>query len=156
MKKTTILFLSLCLVNLIAAQERVIKISSPASEKKIIIKENKRIKIRTVDGQKISGRFSIEDNRVIAIKDQKIALSDIESIKRNPLLLSVFSSGFLIYGGALAVGMGAIIGIFIESSGFLLAIPGAAMIYAGIKSPNILKNYKAEDSWSYELILTYK
>ena len=148
MKKTTILFLSLFLVNLMAAQERARKISSPASEKKAIIKENKRIKIRTADGQRVSGRFSIEDNSAIIIKDQKIALSDIESIKRNPLFLSVFSSGFLIYGG-----MGAIIGIFIESSGFLLAIPGAAMIYAGIKSPNILKNYNAEDNWTYELIL---
>ena len=153
MKKTTILFLSLFLVNLMAAQERARKISSPASEKKAIIKENKRIKIRTADGQKVSGRFSIEDNSAIIIEDQKIALSDIESIKRNPLFLSVFSSGFLIYGGVLAVGMGAIIGIFIESSGFLLAIPGAAMIYAGIKSPNILKNYNAEDNWTYELIL---
>ena len=71
-------------------------------------------------------------------------------------LVNLIAAAPLIYGGAFAVGMGAIIGIFIESSGFLLAIPGAAMIYAGIKSPNILKNYKAEDSWSYELILTYK
>lgn len=87
------------------------------------------------------------------IKDQRIALSDIECIKRNPLFLSLFSSGFLIYGGMLAVGMGAIIGIFIESRGFLLAAPGAAMIYGGLKSPNVLRNYETADNWTLQMII---
>ncbi len=150
--KITLVFFSLIFANLLFAQEKAIKISSSTSEKEVIIKENKRIKIKTVDGQKISGRFHIDHNKAIVIKDQRIALSDIESLKRNPLFLSIFGSGFLIYGGALTVGMGAIIGMFVEASGFLLAIPGAAMIYAGIKSPNILKNYSADGNWEFELI----
>ena len=150
--KITLVFFSLIFANLLFAQEQAIKISSPTSEKEVIIKENKRIKIKTVDGQKISGRFHIDNNKAIVIKDQRIAFSDIESLKRNPLFLSIFGSGFLIYGGALTVGMGAIIGMFVEASGFLLAIPGAAMIYAGIKSPNILKNYSVDGNWEFELI----
>ena len=150
--KITLVFFSLIFANLLFAQKQAIKISSPTSEKEVIIKENKRIKIKTVDGQKISGRFHIDNNKAIVIKDQRIAFSDIESLKRNPLFLSIFGSGFLIYGGALTVGMGAIIGMFVEASGFLLAIPGAAMIYAGIKSPNILKNYSVDGNWEFELI----
>ena len=154
MRKVAILLFTLFFTNQFLAQEQAIKISSPTSEKEVIIKENKRIKIRTTEGDKISGRFQMVENKAIKIKDQKIALADIESIKRNPLFLSIFGTGFLIYGGALAVGMGAIIGIFIQPSGFLLAIPGAAMIYAGIKSPNVLRNYKAADNWGFEVIPT--
>ena len=115
MKKFCILLISFLSVNLSMAQENILKISSPTSEKEVIIKQNKRIKIQTVDGEKISGRFRIEGTNTITIKDQTIALSDIESIKRNPLFLSLFSSGFLIYAGALTAGMGVIIGLFVES-----------------------------------------
>jgi hypothetical protein len=154
MRKVVILLFSLFFTTQFLAQEQAIKISSPNSEKEVIIKENKRIKIRTIEGDKISGRFRMLENNAIQIKDQIIALADIESIKRNPLFLSIFGTGLLIYGGALAVGMGAIIGIFIQPSGFLLAIPGAAMVYAGIKSPNVLRNYKAADNWGFEVITT--
>jgi len=154
MKKFCILLISFLCVNLSTAQENVLKISSPTSEKEVIINQNKRIKIQTVDGEKISGRFRIEGTNAITIKDQTIALSDIESIKRNPLFLSIFSSGLLIYAGALTAGMGVIIGLFVESSGFLLTIPGAALIFAGVKSPNVLKNYKTENNWNFELIST--
>ena len=74
------------------------------------------------------------------------------SKQRNQAIFSIFTSGFLIYAGAITMGVGTIIGIFAESSGFLLAIPGAAMIYAGIKSPNVLKNYKSDSNWSFKVI----
>ena len=154
MKKSTVLLCSLLFVNLILAQEQALKISNPTSEKQVLIKENKRVKIRTTEGEKISGRLKILDAHSIAIGDTPIQLMDIKEIKRNPLLISLFSSGFLIYAGAITAGMGVIIGLFVESSGFLLAIPGAALIFAGIKSPNVLKNYKAENNWNFELIST--
>ncbi|MDX1315634.1 MAG: hypothetical protein R3356_09035, partial [Eudoraea sp.] len=73
-------------------------------------------------------------------------------IKRNPLLLSIFSSGFFIYAGAITIGISAIAGVFADSSAFWFAVPGAAMIYTGIKSPNFNKNYKKSSDWSFELI----
>ena len=152
MKKITLLVSCLLFINLIFAQEQAIKITSPNSDREIIIKENKRVKIRTADGQKIAGRFTIEDDNILVIKGQRISLLDIESIKRNPLVLSIFSSGFFIYAGAITVGMSAIIGLLADSSAFWLTIPGAAMIYTGIKSPNFNKNYKKSSEWSYELI----
>ena len=149
-----LLLLALCLsVSFIAvAQKRALEISNSETNKQVIIKENKRIKILTIDGQKLSGRFAIENEDTLLIRNQSIPFSDITSIKRDPLLLSIFTSGFLIYAGAITVGVGTIIGIFAESSGFLLAIPGAAMIYAGIKSPNVLKNYKSDSNWSFKAI----
>lgn len=149
-----LLLLALCLsVSFIAvAQKRALEISNSETNKKVVIKENKRIKILTTDGRKLSGRFAIEDENTLLVRNQGIAFSDIAGIKRDPLLLSIFTSGFLIYAGAITMGVGTIIGIFVESSGFLLAIPGAAMIYGGIKSPNLLKNYKSDSNWSIKVI----
>ena len=152
MKKITLLLFSLLFVNLILAQANAIKITNQASAKEIIIKESKRIRVQTTDGQKISGRFSIVDGTTLLIKDQRIDLADIESIKRHPLLTSLFTSTFFIYGGALAVGFGALIGILVDSSAYYLIIPGAAMIYTGIKSPNFNRNFKKDKNWTFELI----
>lgn len=86
-------------------------------------------------------------------QEQALKISNPTSDKQ-VVLKENFSSGFLIYAGALTAGMGVIIGLFAESSGFLLTIPGAALIFAGIKSPNVLKNYKTEKNWNFELIST--
>jgi len=154
MKKKFLLISCLIISAISLAQEQAIKITNQKAAKEIVIKENKRIRVQTSDGQKISGRFTVVDGSSILIKDRTIAISDILSVKKNPLLLSIFTSGFFIYAGAITVGIGAIIGVFVESSGFLLAIPGAGMIYTGIKSPNFLKNYKTDGDWTFELIST--
>ncbi len=152
MKRNILWLYCLMLSAVSIAQEQAIKITNESVVKEIIIKENKRIKIQTSDGQKISGRFTVVDGNSIMIKDKIIAISDILSVKRNPLLLSIFSSGFFIYAGAITLGIGALITLLGESSGMLLAIPAGAMVYTGIKSPNFLKKYKTGDDWTFELI----
>ena len=139
------------MVNAIFAQEKAIKITNQVSKKEIVIKENKRIKIKTIDGRKISGRFSIENNSIF-INEEQIQLSEIEEIKRNPLLTSILTSGLLIYGGAVLAGMGVLIGVFADSAAFLLTIPAAVMIYTGIKSPNFNKKYKTGGDWGLEFV----
>jgi hypothetical protein len=151
MKKALLLTFSLLFINIIFAQKRAIKITSPDSKRTILIKENKRIRLVTKNKEKISGRFKIENNSIL-INNQLIPLSDIEGIKRNPLLTTALTSGFFIFTGATTVGFGTIIGAFLNTRGFLLAIPGAAMIFTGIKSPNFNKMYKKQKNWSLEII----
>lgn len=150
MKKITLLCFSLLLVNLLFSQQQAIKITNQTSNKEITIKENKRIKIKTTNGEKISGRFKIDGNNSILIKDKRIEFSDIEEIKRNSLLLSIFTSSVLIYAGAITAGFGALIGALVDSNAFWLAVPAAAMIYGGIKSPNLQKKYKKSSNWTFE------
>lgn len=152
MKKMTILIFSLLFINFTFSQESVIKITNQTSKKEKIIKENKRIKIKTTDGRKISGRFTVIDNNAILIKNEQILLTNIEEIKRNSLAISIFTTGFLVYGGAVTAGLGVIIGAFADSTAFLLTIPAAGMIYTGIKSPNFQKNHKKDKSWTFEII----
>lgn len=156
MKKLIILFFSLFFVNLIFSQERGIKITNQSSKKEIIIKENKRIRIKTIDGKKISGRFRIVENGIILMKNKRIELKNVEKIKRNPLLISTVTSGLFIYAGAATTFFSIAVA---QISGDLLiplffAIPASGMIYTGIKPPNFLKGYKKDSNWNYELITT--
>ena len=151
MKKVITLTLCIFCINMAFAQKKAIKITNPNFKKIITIKENKRIKVKTKDGLNFSGRFKIEENSII-IKNKRIYLSEIYQIKRNPLLISILTDGILIYGGVLTAGFGVIIGAFVNTSGFLLIIPAAALIYAGINSPNFSKAYKTEKNWQLEII----
>lgn len=152
MYKLAFFLLSVLAVNLALAQEQVIKITNPSVAKEAFIKENKRIKIKTFAGEKISGRFSIEENNILIINGRAIPLADIAEIKRNPLLLSIFTTSFFIYVGAITAGIGMLIAAFGQTSGLLLGIPAAGMIYAGIKSPNFLRRFKTENNWTFEII----
>lgn len=155
MKNLIIIIISLFLNNVILSQEKAIKITHQTSKKEIIIKENKRIKVETNEGKKISGRFTIKDN-LILINNQELALTDIYSVKRNPLLISALTSGFFIYGGILVAGFGAIVGAVIDTNALYALIPAAGMIYTGIKSPNFYKNYSNEKLWEFEIIEIFK
>lgn len=113
-------------MNILWAQEqKAIKITNQNTQKEVVLKENKRITIKTVDDKKISGRFKIENNSII-IKNEKLEITDIAYLKRNPLLTSVLTTGLLVYGGAVTLGFG----VLLDSTAFLLAIPAAGMIYA--------------------------
>ena len=152
MKNIVLLIISTLFFNVLIAQNQAIKMTNTTTNKEKIIKDNRRIKLQTTDGQKFKGRFKIEDTNQIVIDGVRIHIADINELKRHPLLTSILSSGFLIYGGAVTAGMGAIIGVFANPAGFWLTIPGAAMIYAGIKSPNINKNHKVDKGWEFEII----
>ncbi|PKG42756.1 hypothetical protein [Psychroflexus sp. MES1-P1E] len=121
------------------------------TSKEKIIKENRRIKLTTLDELKIKVSFKLE-NSVIIIDNVRINLTDFSELKRNPPLTYILTLGFLIYGGAITAGVGVIIGVFANSAAFWLTIPAAGMIYAGIKSPNFNKNYKIEKGLKFEII----
>lgn len=136
---------------LMAQEQKAIKITTQTTQKEVIIKENKRIILKTKDHKRFSGRFQIQNNSIL-IENELIEFSEIQYLKRNPLFTSLLTSGVLIYGGALTLGFGVLIGILVDSTAFLLTIPAAGMIYTGIKSPNFYKKYETEINWTFEII----
>ena len=86
------------------------------------------------------------------IDNQSIDLKNVIEIRRNSLLLSLLTSSFLVYTGTFVGVYGFIGGILINPSSFLLIIPSAALIYGGLKSPNLHKNHKLENDWAFEII----
>lgn len=152
LNKITLILLAFCTLQMGLAQERMVKMTNELTQKEITIKENRRVKVKTTDGQKINGRVKILGDQTIVVNNRKIELSEIQEMKKDPLLVSIFSGAVLIYAGVLAIGMGAIIGVFVQSSGFLLAIPGTALIYAGTNPPNFSRRYKNDGQWRIEII----
>ena len=80
MKKIFLIIIGLFFFNLLVAQNQAIKINNINTNKEKIIKENKRIKLKTFDGQKVKGRFKIENNSTIIVDNVRIDLSDIDMV----------------------------------------------------------------------------
>ena len=59
MEKCLLLAFTIFAISLMNAQERAFKITNTISQKEVIIKENKRVKVTTLDGTKIKGRIQI-------------------------------------------------------------------------------------------------
>lgn len=155
--RTIILVLNLCFISLLFSQEKGLKIYNETLKKEIIIKENKRIKVKTLDGEKISGRFKIVDPETIMIKNKKIAFSNLEKIKRHPLALSVITKLFFYYYGTALAGASIVVyAISGDATSYLLTIPAALLIYGGSKPINILKGYKKTRNWNYEAVTIFK
>lgn len=153
MKNSILILIGFLFFQQAFSQNKAIRIVNNETQKETIIKEHKRIRLKTIDSNKISGKFSIIDNENILIRSKTINLNDIEKIKRNPLLMTIVVDGLLIYAGAAMV----VLPLFLTLlSGDTLAIffwgvPGAGLIYSGIKSPNPLKGYKTSQ-YTYKII----
>ncbi len=147
----SLMIIFLFLGNFAMAQVKALKITKPGTNKELVLKENKRVRLRTNDGEKIIGRIHFEGDNIL-LNERRFRLDEIARIKKDPLVISFLTSGLLIYGGSLTMGFSAIIGIFIEPAAFLMIIPGAGMVYAGIKTPNFFKNYNSDKGWQFEII----
>jgi hypothetical protein len=150
-KYILLFFVSILFFNTLTAQSKVLQITNLETKNEKIIEENARIKLVKTNGLKLKGRLHIKED-LIYVDNVQVKLEDVAAIKRNPLLVSVLTSGVFIYLGMVTAGIGALIGVLGEAAGFLLIVPGAAMIYLGVKPPNFSKNYKNVMGWQYEII----
>jgi hypothetical protein len=137
------LLLAVCFLVVFSAfsQEKVLSISNSETGKVTVFKQNERVKIKTLQGGKIKGTLFIADDNQIMIKNILVPISNIEKIKRNPLVLNILVSGTLfIIGGYGVLGGLVVLAWSGEALGAILLITGAASITAGILSPNFLPN----------------
>ena len=151
MKKLFLLSFSLLCTVTVNGQNKALKISSTSSSKEIIIKENKRIKIKTIDGRQLKGRFKTVGESFIIIDDVKVDLQHIKELKRNPQLTSIITTVSLVFLGTVTAGLGILIGALSDSTAFWLTLPGAAMIYLGLKSPNLYKKHSIKNGLKLEI-----
>lgn len=152
-----VVFLLLLFANQATAQVNGIRIFNEDNNKEIIIEENKRIRVKTSDGQRISGRFQLIDNESFLLKGNILKLTEIEKIKKNPIVVSTLVNGLSLYVGSAMFFLPLIVYPFTGDSGaFYYMIPGTALIYAGIKSPNFLTGYKKSKGWKYQIITGVK
>jgi hypothetical protein len=152
MKKTIILFISIFFAGVLHAQEqKAIRITKQGSQKEVLIKENRRIIIKTVDDVKFSGRYSVLQNEIV-INDVLIPVADIKYLKRHPAFSSILTTFVFVYGGFVTATMGVALGILVDPNAFYLTIPALGLIYAGLQKPNFHKKYRVEKNWMFEIV----
>lgn len=130
------------------AQENTLQLEYQERDVTRTIKENKRIRIKTIGGDKYKGRFTIIDSQTIAIQGISIPLGDIEKIKRDPLLLTVLATTGFVYLGVIVVGVGAIVAIFVDgTSSIPFFAAGGGLGALGLLKPSYLPAKKMANGW---------
>ena len=133
---------------LITAQENGISLKKENSKKSLFLKENRRIKIRTLDGKKIIGNYTIVGDNAIKIKNQTVALDSIVSISKHSKFSSVASPVFVVIGTIFVVtGTAGLI----AGSYAVLAAPLIPLGLPLILVP-VLTNKHKSTAWRYEIV----
>ena len=137
--KSILLIICVLLVSNIFAQEKYLSISDSETGKEVIYKQNKRVRVKTIEGGKLNGKLKIMNDEQVMIKNIIIPVTSIEKIKNNPLALNIlvsasiiFVGGFTVFYGIYAIAWGVVGG------GIIISGVGVGMVYAGILSPNVL------------------
>ena len=88
--KTTILnFLAIISFGSINAQQRGLLLTNLRTNTTLLISENKRVKIKTIDNQIFIGNFSIFNDSIISIKNDVIQLKSITKIVQRSKFSSI-------------------------------------------------------------------
>ncbi len=97
MKKIIFLFTILFFfTNVSISQEKGLLMTSIKYGKTDYIKENKRVRIKTSDGEIHKGRLKIIDNQTISIDGVNIALDSVVKIKRHSLTITIVATTLIV------------------------------------------------------------
>ena len=148
-----ILFIAfLCVSNFVLSQDTFLIAESSQTDQVFQIKENKRIRVITNEGKRYSGRWKEVSNDSIMVRFEKLAIADIDRIKRHPFIFMLIQGSAFILVGTI----GSLTGIAIFAIGApLIGVPitaaSLALGYAGITEMNIFKGYETSDGFQYKL-----
>ena len=112
------------------------------------IKEHKRIKVWTKDGQKLYGRFTIQDSTSIIIEEKVVLLEDIIKMKKKSLFGTIANPVFIVYGSFMIIA-----GVATVGTGIWGAFIGGSFIIGGmplVLIPSISNKHSIQD-WEYSI-----
>ncbi len=149
-----IVLIVLCSNFSLFAQEQVLFVQHIQKGKEKIIKEHKRIKVKTISGDKFKGKLKVINESHILIKNDTVAVADIIEIRRDPILTNLLFKGMLIYLGSSLVITGLIFDAFgaLGSTGVILASIGAGTLGTVFLTPLIVPLRKTENNWQIKVL----
>jgi hypothetical protein len=150
MKSLTLFFLLLFSQQILAQQ--ALEISSTGGDKMKLFKENKRVKVKTIQGEKHIGRFQIIDSQNIEIEGNIIPLSSIANIKSRSIVAGIAGTVLIVYG-AFVVGVGLVYGSAFDTptAVYISAVFGGLIVIPGIFFNEFAKNHRNQ-KWSYKIV----
>jgi len=154
MNNKTVLIISLLVVCIFTnAQKKQLVAKDTYSLKEVVFNEGKRVRIKTIQNGKLSGRLFFTEDGKIRIKSHVIPIEQIVKIKKNPLLLHIVTSSTCIFAGTALI-TGGLVGVIFASdtAASLAIIPGSGLIFLGVIFPNPLRACNMQKE--YKLFLT--
>jgi small nuclear ribonucleoprotein (snRNP)-like protein len=128
-------------------EKKGIILTKKGSSSTVFLPENKRIKVKLVNGAVFVGRLKIIDDKTFSIKDNVISLGSIVKIKKRTVVATIIApiivylgAGF-VAGGILVVALGETYGI-----GYFISAIGIT----GIIAPLATNGHRVE-RWSYSI-----
>lgn len=156
MKFKLFLFLTLLSSSLsVNAQHHCIQLTKKINGKTKIFTEGTRLKIKTLTGEKLIGRFKIIDLNTIQIDDATIDLGEIYKIKKKSTLGGFIGTYFLVAGLiSLPIGIAAAA----SADGITSAIGGITIFrsIAAITGGMVLNDFPINNThpkWQYKIIM---
>lgn len=147
--KRSALLLLLLVSFAISAQEKGVQLEHNFTHKKVFYPENIRVKIKTKEGEKFVGNYSIIDDRTISINGTSISLDDIIKFKKRSKVGSIMRPVLATFSGICLIG--AVAGAAAGGYGYLITVlllpPGVATLV-----PVLLPNDHKPDKWQYSII----
>jgi hypothetical protein len=150
MKKITFIAFLVFSMSHSFAQEKFIQLTKDETGKVKLFKENKRVKVKTLDGKKFIGKFSIVNESTISIKGNEIKIENIERIKSRSVGAGIVGT-VLTVTGYVGLGVSAIIVIVDPSNALKAAVISLAVGGSGIFINEFVATHKSS-KWSYKII----
>ncbi len=151
-KKQLLLFLFMVGSLTASAQENGILLENSRTHKTHFYPENLRIKVKTTDGKKYIGQYTIADENTIVIDGTSIPLDSIVKIKKRSEIGSILRP-ILITFGTLCL-TGAVVGALAGGYGYIATVgllpPGAISLLLA------LNNDHKSENWSYKIVYEYQ
>lgn len=150
LKTSIIIFYFILLFNssLVFSQEKGIILKDKKTEETEFLKENKRIKVFTIDGRNYTGRFKIIDDNTIEIDGEKIPLDSVMMIKRRSVTSAIIETTFYVFGGIIVV---ACIAAATFDPLILILIPVSFPFIITAALVPALENNHLQKRWSYSI-----
>ena len=131
------------------AQNKGINLIKNTSNDTTFLKENRRIKVKTLEGKSIAGKFTIVNDSEINIKGRIISMDSIVSIRKASTFSAIASPISIVVGSALLVGaMGGLAaggyGLFMTVAFLPPGLPLFIVPFTAMKHP--------VKKWKYEIV----
>ncbi len=132
------------------AQEKQLQITKIEDGKTFIIKENKRVKIKTMNGEKLFGKIKFIDNNTILIDEKSIKLDDIKFIRKRNLSTTIIATSFIIVG-AFTLGLAPILVIGDTQAALTVFLSSVGISSFAILLPSLSKKY-SNSTYNFQII----
>lgn len=156
--KHFITFIFCLAITTLFAQNKGINLIKTTSADTTFLKENRRIKVKTLDGKCVAGKFSIINDAEINIKGRIISMDSIVSIRKASTFSTILRTTSISIGTVFVVGgFAAAVAKPPSNSGYASGganIVGAGVLIIGLPLllvPLTVKKHPVK-KWTYEIV----